>query len=269
MRNCRAFALVLLLAVAFGATAASAAEPPALARARALYNEGNYDAAIEAATSVRGDAVYGDAAALVMARAHLERYRMAASLADLATARTELNAIRRTALSPRDQVDLLIGLGQTLYFSEQFGAAAQLFSAGLQRSALLTERDRDLLLDWWASALDREAQSRPPEQRSDLFAQVTERMNRELASDLGNPVANYWLVAAARGEGDLERAWDNAVAGWVRASLSPDSAASLRQDLDRIVLEALIPERARTRPPREDPEVALRVEWDRVKEGWK
>lgn len=269
MRNCRAFALVLLLAVALGATAASAAEPPALARARALFNDGDYDAAIDAAQSVRADAVFGDTAALVLARAHLERYRMAASLADLAAARAELSAIRRTALSPRDQVDLLVGLGQTLYFGEQFGAAAQLFASALQRAALLVERDRDLLLDWWASALDREAQSRPPEQRAPLFAQVTERMNRVLAGELGNAVANYWLVAAARGEGDLERAWDNAVAGWVRASLAPDSAMSLREDIDRLVLEALIPERARTRPAREDPEVALRVEWERVKEGWK
>ncbi len=259
----------MLLLVAGGGGTALAAEPPALAKARALYNAGSYDAAIEAAGSVRGDRQFGDAAALVLARAHLERYRKSASLADLATARDTLTSIRRAVLTARDQIDLLIGLGQTLYFGEQFGAGAQLFATALERSALLAPRDRDLLLDWWASALDREAQSRPAEGGAAIFARVAERMERELAADPGSAVANYWLVAAARGEGDVERAWDNAVAGWVRARLTPETTEALRADIDRLVIQALVPERARTRPAREDPEVALRVEWERVKENWK
>jgi hypothetical protein len=268
MRHCRAFALVLLL-VASGSGAAVAAEPPALAKARALYNAGNYDGAIESAAAVRGDKQFGDTAALVLARAHLERYRLDGSLADLATARDALGGVQRAALSPRDQVDLLIGLGQTLYFGDQFGAAAQLFAMALEDATLLPPRDRNLLLDWWASALDREAASRPAEQRPPFFARIGERMEAELVAEPGSAVANYWLVAAARGQGDVERAWDNAVAAWVRARLAPETATRLRADLERLVVEALIPERARTRPAREDPEVALRVEWERVKENWK
>ena len=268
MRHCRAFALVLLL-ITGGGTAVLAAEPPALAKARALYNAGSYDAAIESAAMVRGDTQFGDAASLVFARAHLERYRLAASLDDLASARQALAGIRLASLSSRDQVDLLIGLGQTLYFGDQFGAAGQLFAIALEQASLLPPRDRDRLLDWWATALDREAQTRPPDQREPFFARITARMEPELASDPGSAVANYWLVAAARGQGDVERAWDTAVAAWVRAPLSPDTMKSLRADLDRLVVEALIPERARTRPAREDPQVALQVEWERVKEGWK
>ena len=52
--------------------------------------------------------------------------------------------------------------------------------------------------------------------------------------------------------------------------LTPETAAALRSDLDRLVTQVLIPERARTRPVREQPEAAaaLRAEWDAVKSQW-
>ena len=76
---------------------------------------------------------------------------------------------------------------------------------------------------------------------------------------------------AARGAGDVERAWDAAVAGWVRSTLNPASSETLRTDLDRLVTTALIPERVKTRPVREQPELlaSLRSEWDLVKQQWK
>ena len=46
-------------------------------------------------------------------------------------------------------------------------------------------------------------------------------MSAELATDGGSAPASYWLAVAARGTGDLERAWQAAIAGWVRASLAP------------------------------------------------
>jgi hypothetical protein len=152
-----------------------------------------------------------------------------------------------------------------------FGAAAELFDTALSRAPLLPERDRLLLLDWWATALDREAQTRAPERRARVFERIGERMETELREDPANAAANYWLAVAARGLGDVDRAWDAAVAGWVRSTLKPESAGTLRSDLDRLVTQALIPERARTRPAREQPEslAALRAEWDLVKEQWK
>jgi hypothetical protein len=281
MRYCRAFGVVLLLA---WSAPALADEPPALAQARALYNAGSYEAAIQAAATVRGDQEFGDEAALVIARAHLERYRADAEqrqgpfvapqeqlevLKDLAAARDALTGIRSAGLSPRDQIDLLIGLGQTLYFGNQFGAAARFFATALERASLLPARDGDLLLDWWATALDRAAQTRPAEHRAALFVEIGERMEQTLAAEPGSAVANYWLVASARGRGDIDRAWDAAIAAWVSAALVPETSKTLRADLDRLVNEALIPERARTRPAREDPAVALRVEWERMKEQWK
>lgn len=263
--------LVLLLACLWWpASDAVAAEPAALARARALYNAANYDEAIEAASVARQQPQWADAAALVLARSQLERSRLRDDPADLASARDTLSAIRAAALTPRDQLDLLIGFGQALYLGDGFGAAADVFETALGRASMLSPRDRLLLLEWWATALDREAQSRPPDRRTGLFARVADRMADDLRQDPGSRVANYWLVVAARGAGDLDRAWDAAAAGWVRASLSHESAM-LRADIDRLVTTGLIPERARLRPAREQAEAlsALRAEWDQVKEDWK
>src|SRR4030095_271946 len=101
-------------------------EPPALAKARALYNAGDFEGAIEQASMVRKDEVWADAAALVVARAHLEQYRQRADADDLSTAREALSAVRASALTPRDQIDLVIGLGQWLYLGETYRAAAEL-----------------------------------------------------------------------------------------------------------------------------------------------
>jgi hypothetical protein len=265
-----AMAMLLALALA-SAGPALAAEPAALAQARVMYNAGTFDAAIEAAATARRDPKFADAAALVFARAHLERFRLGANPADLTTARETLATVRPEALASRDQIDLLIGLGQTLYLGDSFGAAAELFDNALGRATLLPLPDRRKLLEWWATAVEREAQTRPADRRAVLFMRLAERMTEELLIEPGSPVANYWVAAAARGTGDLDRAWDGAVAAWVRATLARDSADKLRDDVDRLVTQALIPERARTRPAREQLEAAasLRAEWELVKQNWK
>jgi hypothetical protein len=261
---------VAMFAIWLASCSAYAAEPSALARARALYNAADYDGAIAAAATARTQATGSDAAALVEARAHLERYRRSADSTDLSAARDALNAIRPAVLSPRDQVDFLIGLGQSLYLTDLFGPAADLFDTALARGAPLSARDRVMLLDWWATAVDREAQAGTPERRPRLAAQIAARMEEELRRDPGSAPANYWLAVAARAAGDLDAAWDAAVAAWVRATLSP-AASELRSDIDRLVTQALIPERARVRSAREqaDATEALRAQWELVKQQWK
>jgi hypothetical protein len=262
---------VLALMMALAAAVAGAAEPPALAKARSLYNAGDYDGAIAAAGIARTQLSVADAAALVEARARLQRYRGGSDAADLTSAREALGAVRSSLLVPRDQVDFLIGLGQSLYLSNLYGAAAELFNTALQRALLLPERDRLTLVDWWATALDREAQGAPADRRIRLAGEITARMQEELRRDPASAPANYWLAAAARGAGDLDAAWDASVAGWVRATLDPMTAASLRSDIDRLVTEALIPERARARPGREqaDASDAMRAQWESIKQEWK
>jgi hypothetical protein len=89
-------------------------------------------------------------------------------------------------------------------------------------------------------------------------------MKDEVGNRPASVAAAYWLAAAARGQGDVQAAWDAAQAGWVRAPLASGGAA-LRADLDRLVLRGLVPDRARVLalPPE-----ALRLEWERFKERW-
>jgi hypothetical protein len=269
MRAVRVGALGLVL---LGLAATGwAAEPPALAKARTLYNAANYEGAIDAAAVARRQPAFADAAALVIARAHLERYRLNLDPRDLVAARETFGTIKFSALAPRDQVDLIIGLAQSLYLGELYGESAELFETALNRSALLGARDKQVLLDWWATAMDREAQSRPADRRRVVFEQIAERMQEELRQDPGSAVANYWLAVALRGSGDIERAWHVAVAGWIRSTLSPETTSELRADLDRLVMQALIPERSRLMAVRDPLEAvnALRAEWELVKEQWK
>jgi len=253
------------------AGSAYAAEPAPLAKARALYNAADYDGAIASAAIARTQPAAADPAALVEARSHLERYRRSADPTDLSAARDALNAIRPAMLSPRDQLDFLVGLGQSLYLTGLFGPAADLFDTALQRGTLLPARDRLMLLDWWATALDREAQAAVPERRARLAAEIIARMEEELRRDPGSAPANYWLAVAARDAGDLDAAWDAAVAAWVRAALGPATSQQLRSDVDHLVTEALIPERVRLRPAREqaDATEALRAQWELVKQQWR
>ncbi len=265
--RCAPLALLVLLVTA----AAQAAEPPALSRARALYNSADFDGAIAAAAEAQRLPDASDAAALVLARSHLERYRRSLNPADLSSARDALGLVRLAALTPRDQVDLFVGLGQSLYLENMFGAAAELFDTALSRGALLDHGDRLMLVDWWATALDRDAQAMAADRRPAVYGRIAARMEEELRQDSGSSPANYWLVVAARGTGDIERAWGAAVAAWVRSTLARPGAESLRADLDRLVTQALIPERAQIRSPSVTPELLtmLGAEWDMVKSQWK
>ena len=124
---------------------------------------------------------------------------------------------------------------------------------------------RERVLDWWASALDRDARPRPDLERQVVYQKIQDRMTQELASNPASSTAAYWVAAAARGQGNLQAAWDAVQAGWVRAPLAPDHGAALRGDLDRLVQRVIVPERARilAQPPE-----TLLAEWERFKEKW-
>jgi hypothetical protein len=127
-----------------------------------------------------------------------------------------------------------------------------------------------MLLDWWASALDRQALGAPFDGRARFFTRIRDRMEHELELDPGNGPANYWLAAAIRGSGDLDAAWDASIAAWVRAALTPATAGAARADIDRLVTEGLIVDRVRRRPASEqaDAETALVRLWEKVKQDW-
>ncbi len=257
----------------------AAADEDLLARARICYNQRDFDGAIAAAAKARSLPGTADAADLVLARARLERYRSTTDRADLVAARETLVKIHADRLVLQDQIELLVGLGEALYLDGLYGPAAELFESALPRAqpgrVLLdaNARERDQVLDWWATALDREAQGRFAADRGVLYARIVGVMEDELARDPGSTTAAYWLAAANRAMGDVDRAWDVAIAGWVRGTLAGSRGDRLRMDLDRLVLEAVIPERARmladTEQDRDRIANELRAEWEGIKRDWK
>jgi hypothetical protein len=267
MRLLRA-AVFVVYALGWGVTA-SAADP--LIEARRLYNLAQYEMAEKLAREATTMASRADAARVVLGRIQLERYRQSADRKDLERARESLRSVDATTLDAAERVELTIGLAEALYLEERFGAAADLFQSVIARSSLLGTPAHERVLDWWATSLDRQAQMRQPEERSAIYARVLERMSEEIVEHPGSTAAGYWLAAAARASGDLERAWYAAHAGWLRAQLADDRGAALRADLDRLVTQALIPERAAKLSPKRDPkdaQAAMRAEWDTFKKGW-
>jgi hypothetical protein len=95
-------------------------------------------------------------------------------------------------------------------------------------------------------------------------------MEQELRRDSASTPANYWLAASARAAGDLDRAWSAASAAWIRATLAPDRGVALRADLDKLVTQAIIPDRAARLPQRErrQAQAAMTAEWQAFKEIW-
>lgn len=264
------FAALLVVAPLF-LQAPLLADRSALAKARALYNERQFDAAIEAAVAAQRTPDTADVATVVLARAYLERYRERADPADLAAARAALGTVRVASLDRRDRVDLLMALGEALFFEDDYGAAARLFESGLDAAVAAGADSADAMFDWWGSAVERHAGTLETSARTAVFQRMGDRMARELVREPSAAAPSYWLVAGLRGAGDPAGAWDAAVAGWVRARLAGERSASLRADLDRLVLEGIIPDRVRTATSdrRAQAEADLRAEWSLVKERWK
>lgn len=256
----------LLLALA---APLSAADP--VAEARRLYNLGQYEAAERSAREAVAVPGRADAGRVVLGRVQLERFRRSADPADLENARASLRSLNPAMLDSGERVELMIGLAEALYLEDRFGAAAELFESVLERSAALGPSAHERVLDWWATAVDRQAQGLPMAGRAPLYGRVLDRMRVEILAIPGSAAAGYWLAASARGSGKPDEAWHYAIAGWVRAALAPDRGAALRADLDRLVVQAIIPERAVRLAGHDDPKPAqtsMLSEWEAFKEAW-
>lgn len=257
---------VVAALVAGTALPAFGAEPrDLLARARLLYNQGQFDEALVAADEARRNTERTDSADLIAARSYLERFRESAMPDDLTSARDRLRRLNAERFTPLERTEFIVGLGQTLFFDGAPGASAAVFDSVLGGDAGLRTADRERVLDWWASALDRDVSPRSDLDRQAVYQQIRNRMAEELELNPASATATYWSAAAARGQGDLRGAWDAVQAGWVRAPLAVDHGTDLRDDLERLVLQALIPERARTLAQSPD---TLRMEWEEFKERW-
>ena len=266
-RAMRVLAALIIVGL-LGPSPLEAADP--LAEARRLYNLGQFDAAEQAALEALKAPAMAEGARLVLGRIHLERFRRNANPAELAAGREALRAVDTRALDSRDRVELTIGLGEALFLDDRFGPAAELFHWALDGSTVLGPVAHERLLDWWATALDRMAQAQSREARQETYRRVLSRMEKELALQPGLGPAAYWLTASARGLGDLERAWHAAAAAWVGAVLARDRGAALRADLDRLMVQAIIPERAARLQVRDSKPAAagMLAEWEAFKSNW-
>lgn len=258
-----AFAVFFLLIASPAVHAADKPDP--LSEARQLYNQRQFDAALTAAERARLAPAVADRADLIAARAYLERFRESAASDDLTNARERLRRIDPKRFDLLERTEFVVGLGEALYFDESYGAAADVFETVLDSGNPLPADSRERVLDWWAIAVDRGAWLRPEPGRETAYQRIRGRMRDELTKRPGSSTAAYWLPAAARSQGDLQAAWDAVEAGWVRASLAVDRGAALRADLDRLMLVAIIPERARMlgRPAEN-----LKLAWEKFKERW-
>jgi hypothetical protein len=243
-----------------------------LTAARDLYNQGRYDEAISEATRARAVPADRDAAAVVLARAHLERYRRQGDAADIDAAQAALRAVAIDALSAADHLEFLMGLGLSVYLDDRdrledrYSIAAELFETALERAdGVVDPVGRERILEWWCGALDRQAQFGPASGQVPIYQRILARIDREFVRDDSSIVVLYWRMAAARGAGDLERAWGAAVAGWLRARYFGERGLLLRADIDRFVNDVLLPERAEHLTPDADPRPTL----DLLTGGWR
>jgi hypothetical protein len=254
-----------------------ASPPDALATARQLYNLGRYSDAIRSADEARAVPATADAGAVVLARAYFERYRQTAMATDLDEARQALRNVTASRLTARDRVEYLIALGQSLYFDEsyslddRYAAAAEQFEAALARASLLDDASRDRLFEWWAGALDRQAQQGSEANRRPSYERILRRAEAEVGRDDGAVSAAYWLAAAARGVGDLPRAIGAAAAAWVRAGSLGARGEALREELDRLMRQVILPERAKDLTSEGDARQTLQLleaQWQDLKAKW-
>ncbi len=261
---------ILAAAIWVLAAGSAAAQTDPLARAHDFYNQRLYDGAIRWATEARNVPAQADAAAIVLARAHLERYRQRMTGDDLDAARSALMPLDIARFTARDRLHWTIATGQLLYFDRRFGTAAEFFEAALGQVDLLEPGARDRLVEWWATALDQQAQLGPPAERQAIYRRILARAEEDLRRDDRSTIAAYWLAVAAVGIEDLDRAWAAAEAAWLRSSSATPAGATLRHDLDRLMASVIIPERARHLSPT-NPQQAmtlLQQQWAEMKEKY-
>ena len=157
-----------------------------LAEARGYYNQELFELAMKSASAARADETVADEASLIIARANLERYRQTHDSQNLTAARDALRVVDATKLSPRNQAELTLGLGEWLFLNERYGPAAELFDTALGRDEAFPAEARDRILDWWATSVDRHAQVTPLH-RTELYERIVNRMDAELRAHPGRP----------------------------------------------------------------------------------
>src|SRR5439155_4993303 len=190
-RDMRPLALTIAALLAFTVLAGAADKPDPLAHARLLYNERQFAAAVSEAEQARLLPSRADSADLIAARAYLERFRQSGESDDLTNARERLRRLDPQRLAGSERAEFLVGLREALYFDGDYGAAADVFEPMLVRPNDLMPDARELVLDWWASALDRDARPRSDAERTAVYRRIRDRMQDEVGNHPASLAAAY------------------------------------------------------------------------------
>ena len=205
---------------------------------------------------------------LIAARAYLERFRDSAAPTISTTRAIVCAASIRSASSPRERAEYIVGLGETLFFDGAYGAAATLRSDRSRARRAAAGDARERVLDWWATALDRDARPRAEIERQPMYQRI--RDADAATSSATNPVSAVGRVLAgggrARARAICRRRGMRRSPAWVRAPLAADRGArsapiSIGSCCARIVARARTGDCADAR--------SAAAEWEQFKERWK
>jgi hypothetical protein len=262
----------VLMLLAFTPALMAQRQVDPLTQARQAYNEQQFDRAISLAQEAKRTPQLVDSGSLVLTRAFLGRFRRSGDPADVDRARESLLSINPARLMASEAAEMHIGMAELLFADNQFGAASEMFEVALDRPGMVPDRQRDRVLEWWAASVDRYAQLAPDSHRTARYRRMLARMEKELLRRPASPVVAYWMAAAARGADDVDRAWSLAIAAWIQAPMiAGERATELRSDLDQLMVDGIIPERAFHEAWDADPEalkVVLAAEWAAIKARW-
>ena len=102
-----------------------------------------------------------DSADLIAARALISSATAKAPQPeDLDRARERLRRLAPQRFGAHERVEYIVGLGETLYLRRLVWRGRGVFDSVLEGPSSLTPEERERVLDWWASALDRDARPR-------------------------------------------------------------------------------------------------------------
>jgi hypothetical protein len=187
---------LLLASMAAGPAVVAGQAEDRLGDARRLYNRQLFEMAIRAASEARDAGERPNEAALIIARSQLERFRQTRAAQNLTAAREALRGIDASELTDAMRTEFALAMGQWLFLDDRFSAAAEFFEGVIGKVEPLGLASRDRVLDWWATAIDRQAQV-DPSNRWSLHRRILERMEEELRFNPASTAASYWVPAAA------------------------------------------------------------------------
>ena len=269
IRGCAGLAILVLTATA---AVGAAGRDRSAGQGPAALQRGDYDGAITAARDVTARPGAPGEANLLLGRALLERHRASRTAEDLASARTALGAVDASALSDRGRAGPGGRAGRGAVPGRPVPIRRGVARAGAGADGPAAGRG--------SRAGGRLVGNGHGPLRADPAAgRAGQRLRRHLVAPPPAPgslsrLLGGLVLAAGRGAGPW-RSRPRVGPRRVRVgaiTLAPDRGVSLRADLDRLVTQAIIPERVKRLVDEPDGAAAaarFASEWDEAKGRWK